>query len=248
VRITKKNAVAVLACVALCAWAPKQSHVDVRSIGIIAAVGETCMFERVTDRPFEWIGPPDTSFLDISDWGIDDEVTKSVEAVLAPDYRVQSIVIEPQGFDTWTNGSLARRIRELPVPETQVDAYLLILRDWRGDDIDNSDHQLAGLGIYRRDRARGRTRYGVFASYRLILMEPNRGGILASRAALLPRDRLPWLPVSATLWPRTQNELSEAQRRALQIDFLKLIDATLPVTLLTLGLRSKIPAPSSEEH
>ena len=233
---------AVLAGFLLSAWTPKPLHVGINSIGIIAALGDTCMFERVTDAPFQWIRPPKANFLEISDWGIDDELTKAVEVALAPRYLVQSTAIEHQGFDTWTNATLSRRIRELPVPETPVDAYLLILRDWRGDDIGNSDHQLAGLGLYRRDQPSGRTRYGVFASYRLILMEWNRGRILASRAALLPSGRLPWTAASSALWPRTQNDLSDAQRDTMHRAFLKLIDTTLPATLSKLGLQVRHPS------
>jgi hypothetical protein len=226
---------ATLAAVLLGAWAPKPPHVDIKSVGIIAAVGDTCMFEHIRNARFEWIGSPEASFLEISDWGIDDTVAKAVTAALSPRYRVQLIAIEHQDFNTWTYNSLARRIRELPMPEIPVDAYLLILRDWRGDEIGNSDHQLAGLGVYRRDLLHG-ARNGVFASYRLVLMEPDQGRIVASRAALLPNGHLPCLPVSSALWAPTQNDLSAGQKRKLQADFLALIDETLPDTLGRIGL------------
>ena len=102
------------------------------------------------------------------------------------------------------------------MPETPVDAYLLILRDWRGDEIGDSDHQLGGLGFYRRDLRGGRQRYGVFASFRLVLMEPDHGGIIASRMTSLPNGHLPWMAVSPALWPRTQNYLTGVQREQLQ--------------------------------
>src|SRR5204863_8451847 len=124
--------------------APKPPHLDIKSIGIITAVGDTCMFEHVIEKPFDWIGPPQASFLEISDWGIDDEVTKAIEAALGPEHRTQSIAIEHQDFDTWTYDFLTRRIRELPAPETAVDAYLLILRDWRDEVIDRSNQRLGG--------------------------------------------------------------------------------------------------------
>jgi len=197
------------------------------------------MFERVTNRPFEWIGPPKAGFLEISDWGIDDEVTKAVTATLAPAYSVQAIAIEHQDFDTWTYQSLSRRIRELPVPETPVDAYLLILRDWRADDIGRSNHQVGGLGLYRRDFTHGRARYGLFASYRLVLMEPDQGHIIASRAALLPNGQLPWMRASPTLWPRTQNDLTDAQDKTLHAEFLALIGESLSATLRQLGLATR---------
>ena len=195
------------------------------------------MFEQVSDRPFEWIGPPEASFLEISDWNIDDDVTKMITAALEPRYSVQAIAIEDQVFDTWTYDLLSRRVREMPVPETPVDAYLLVLRDWRADVIGGSVHQLGGLGIYRRDLPRGGKRVALFASYRLVLMEPEHGGILVSRAALLPDGRLPTLPVSSSLWPLTQNDLTDAQRKALQHDILQLLAESLPTTLRQMGLR-----------
>jgi hypothetical protein len=237
--MTVARSVVLLAlCLILCAWVPKPPRRDINSIGIIAAVGGTCLFEHVSDAAFESIGPPEATFLEISDQGIDDAVTNIVATRLSPRYRVQPITIEHQDFDTWTYESLARYIRGLPVPEAPVDAYLLILRDWRSDEIGGSDHPLAGLGLYRRD-FRGSQRYGVFASYRLVLMEPERGGIVASRAALLPDGHLPSLPAASWLWPRTQNNLTGAQRDALHADFLKLINESLPGALKQLGFATK---------
>jgi hypothetical protein len=215
----------------------KPQQPNVRSIGIIAALGDTCMFERVPNSRFEWIAPPEASFLEISDWGIDDAVTRAIAATLGAHYRVQNIVIEHQDFDTWTYESLAKYIRELPVPEISVDAYLVVLRDWRADEIGGSDHQVAGLGIYRRDMRDGDKRFGVFASWRLVLVDPDSGNVIASRPALLADGGLPWLPAAPALWPRTQNDLTDAQRRTLQADFLTLINATLPRTLRQVGLR-----------
>jgi hypothetical protein len=234
---TFRATVAIFAAVFFCAWAPRAPHVEIRSLGIIAAVGDTCMFEHVRNAPFEWIGPPQTGFLEISDWDLDDAVTKAIAADLDARYEIQSIAIEHQDFDTWTWATLARRIRELPVPETPVDAYLLILRDWRRDEIGRSNHQVAGLGLYRRDLRGGRELTGAFASYRVVLMDPENGNIIASRIAVLPDGQLPWTPISPLLWPRTQNDLTDAQRETLHHDFLKLFDATLSNTLRHLGLR-----------
>jgi hypothetical protein len=214
--------------------APTLSHV--KSIGIIASVGDTCMFERVPASRFGWIAPPQATFLEISDWGIDDTVTAEITKRLSARYKVQGIAIEHQDFDTWTWDTLGKFIRELPVPEVPVDAYLLVLRDWRGDGIGHSVHKVGGLGLYRRDLVGGNEKLGVFASYRLVLMDAENGNILASRTALMPDGSLPWLPAARAFWPHTQNDLSDAQRRELQADFLKLIGQTLPDALGRIGL------------
>lgn len=220
------------------AGAPPE-HRAIRSIGIIAALGDTCMFEHVRDGNFAWIAPPQASFLEISDWGIDDAVTSRIATLLGADVAVQPIAIAHQDFDTWSDASIGRHIRELPIPETPVDAYLLVLRDWRPDAIGGSDDALGGLGLYRRDFNQGRERLGVFASWRLVLADPDRGGIIASVPALLPKGRLPWLPAPRTLWPRTQNDISEIERRQLRSNFLQLIDRSLPGTLEKIGLQPR---------
>lgn len=222
---------------ALGAVAPAPAQTHIHSLGLIIALGDTCMFERVPDSRFEWIAPPEASFLEISDWGIDEHVTNAITKSLATHYRVQAIEIEHQDFDTWKYESLARHIRELPIPEKPVDAYLVVLRDWQGDAIGGSDHQLGGLGLYRRDLPHGGEQLGAFASYRLVLADPDSGEAIASRAATLPDGRLPWLSASPALWPHTPNDLADAQRGTLRSDFIKLIDETLPRTLREIGLK-----------
>lgn len=226
----------LLAIFACCPATAKPAHIH--TLGVIAALGGTCMFERVPDRPFEWIAPPEASFLEISDWGLDDAVTRRIARLLGPRIDVQTIYVSQQDFETWTDASLARRIRELPLPETPVDAYLLVLRDWRGDEIGNTNHRVGGLGLYRRDFSGSRVRFGVFASYRVILADPETGQIFAEVPALLPNRKLPWLPAAPTLWPPTQNDLTAAQQRVLHSDFLELIDATLPRALRQIGLHA----------
>jgi hypothetical protein len=233
---------ALLALFALCesgvsiARVPAPTLAHVKSIGIIASIGDTCMFERVPASRFEWIAPPQASFLEISDWGIDDTVTTEITKLLSARYKVQGIAIEHQDFDTWTWETLRRFIRELPVPEVPVDAYLLVLRDWRAEGIGHSDHQVGGLGLYRRDLHDGGERLGAFASYRLVLMDAENGNLLATRPAIMPDGSLPRLHAARALWPRTQNDLNDTQRRELQTDFLELIGETLPNALGRIGL------------
>jgi hypothetical protein len=193
------------------------------------------MFERVPGTALDWIEPPQASFLEISDWNIDNEVTNTIAKQFKPPYRLQPIAIEHQDFDAWTYSSLARHIRELPIPETPVDAYLLVLRDWQRDGIGNTDHQVGGLGLYRHDRPGGLRRFGAFASYRLVLLDANTGDLIASHPAVLHDRRLPWLPASASLWPPTPNDLNADQRGMLKSDFIELIDHTLPRALKQMG-------------
>lgn len=233
--ITCRVLVCCGAIIVLSGQARDPSLPKIKSIGVIAAIGDTCMFERIPDRPFAWIAPPQASFLGISDWGLDDEVTDAITKRLKTRYRVQTISFEHQDFDAWTYQSLARHIRELPLPETPVDAYLLVLRDWRHDDIGGTNHDVGGLGLYRRDVDRRAPRVGVFASWRLVLANPDNGSIIATLPALLPDGRLPWLPAAPSFWSRSQNDLTGTQRRTLRSDFAELVDASLPGTLKRMG-------------
>ncbi len=229
-------ALAGFALIALCAanaytgTVPGPERAKIKSIGIIAAIGDTCMFVRVRSGLLDAIRPPAASFLEISDWGLDERVSDLVTKILGKRLQVQTIAFEHQEFDTWTYAQLARHIRELPEPETPVDTYLLILREWRGDSIGGGASELAGLGLYRRDNGSVH-RMGAFAAYRLVLLDADDGSLIATREAVTASGRLPWLAAERTLWPPTQNDLSPAQRAMLQADFVRLIDQSLPRAL-----------------
>jgi hypothetical protein len=202
-------------------------HTRIKTVAIISAVGESFMFEHVRAAPFEWIGAPDTSFLEISDWGMDDLVSREATMVLSKRFAVKPVKYEEADFDTWTWASLPRTIRELPLPEDDIDAYVLILRDWHPDEIGHSVHQIAGLGLYKRDLAG----LGVYAAYRIVVVDAHTYEVIASRRALTTDGRLPWGPTGPSLWPKTQNDVTDAQKTTLQAGLNALIDHTLAPTL-----------------
>jgi hypothetical protein len=202
------------------------AHTKIKTVAIISAIGETFMFEHVRATPFEWAGSPDTSFFEISDWGVDDLVNREATSVLSKRFSVKPVKYEEADFDTWTWASLLRTIRALPLPEDDIDAYVLILRDWRPDEIGHSVHQVAGLGLYRRDG-----RAGTFAAYRIVVVDAHTYEVLASREALSSEGRLPWTPTGPSLWPKTQNDVTDAQKTTLQSGLNALIEMTLVSTL-----------------
>jgi len=214
------------------------AHTKIKTVAIISAIGETFMFEHVRASPFEWIGPPETSFLEISDWGLDDLVTREATAALSGRFSVKPVTYDEAEFDTWTWPMLVRHIRELPLPEDDIDAYVVILRDWRGDEIGNSVHQVAGIGAYWREY-RARPKLGVFASYRIVIIDAHNYDILASRAVLTAGGSLPWTPLAPSLWPTTQNNLTEHQTASFRSEVTALIDKTLVQSLLDMGLAGR---------
>lgn len=201
----------------------------IKSIAVISAIGRSFMFEQVTDSPLEWLGPPDTSFLEIADWGLDWRVTREAMQTLSKTYVIKPVEFQEADFDTWTWPTLLEHIDELRLSAQDIDAYVVILRDWCGDDIGGSVQQIAGLGLYRRDGDRQRS--GVFACYRIAVIDARDDSILASRAVLTAKGNLPWVSAGRALWPGTQNDLSAAQKSVLENDVRGLIDGTLTPTL-----------------
>jgi len=207
----------------------------IKTVAVISALGDTFLFERISAKDFEWLGPPDSHFLEISDWAIDPAVTQTVSAALAKRFTVKPIVFRPADFSTWDYSNLKTATLGLN-GDPAIDAYVLILRDWRPDEIGYSVHWLGGLGLYRKERPSGRPKTGVFASYRIVVVDALTGDTIISRAAQLPNNALPWLPEDAALWPKTQNDLTDAQRATLSAAETKLIDATLLRTLVQMNL------------
>jgi len=207
----------------------------IKTVAVISALGNTFLFERVPDKTFAWLGPPDSHFLEISDWRIDPSIEKTVSTALAGRFTVKPIVFRPADFSTWDYSNLKSAALGLN-GDPAIDAYVLILRDWRPDAIGYSVHWLGGLGLYRKDRMNGHPKVGVFASYRIVVVDALTGDTIASRPALLPNDKLPWLPVGPTLWPKTPNDMTNAQRAELSTAETKLIEATLLPTLAAMRL------------
>jgi hypothetical protein len=212
--------------------APEQLR-HFRTVAVISALGNSFQFERVPDTSFEWLHAPDSRFLETSDWGIDPLVEKTLTENLSRRFKVEPIAYRPADFSTW-NATLLRRATLDLNGDPGIDAYVVVLRDWRHDEIGESVHRLGGLGLYRRD---GReAKYGVYASYRIVVVDALTGAVLASRAAVLSNGALPWLPAGAALWPKTPNDLSGAQRSILAADEKKLVGATLLRTLIQMNL------------
>ena len=198
----------------------------IRTIGIVSDIGHSFVFEQVRERRAEWFGPPDSHFLETSDWGLDAHANELARTALGPRLTVKPVAFVPADFSSWDYALLKHATLDLNA-DPAIDAYVLILRDVCGDAIGHSVHALEGLGLYRRG-----TKLGLFACYRIVVVDALTGDTLASRAA--GTQGLPWLPVA--FWPRTPNDLTAPQSAALAGLETKLIDATLPPALAGLGL------------
>ena len=142
----------------------------IRTVAVISALGNSFVFERVTDTPFAALTPPDSKFLEISDWALDPLIAKETTAALARRFTVKTIVFRPADFSTWDYALLKSSALNLN-GDPAIDAYVLILRDWHWDEIGHGAHALGGLGFYRRDKPNGRSKFAVFASYRIVVVD-----------------------------------------------------------------------------
>ena len=122
----------------------------IHTVAVLSALGQSFAFERVPDTAFEWLGPPESSFLEISDWQLDAQIERATEAALAQRFVVKPVAYEPANFSSWSVALLRRAAFDLN-DDPAIDAYVLILRDWRADTIGDSVHEIGGLGLYRRD-------------------------------------------------------------------------------------------------
>jgi hypothetical protein len=241
VRHVKIAAALLLAAIFLGASGPYTARLSpqdlrgIRTVAVISALGNSFVFERVSDKQFALLAPPDSHFLEISDWALDQLIAKEVAAALAKHFTVKQIVFRPADFSTWDSSLLKQAALDLN-GDPAIDAYVLILRDWHWDEIGYGSHALGGLGFYRKDRETGHSKFAVFASYRIVVVDALTGDTIASREALLPDKTLPWLPTDASLWPKTQNDLTDEQRATLLADERKLVDATLLRTLVQMNL------------
>ena len=235
-RRTIAAATLCLASVVLAAAGPRLAPEQlrhIRTVAVISSLGNSFQFERVPDSAFEWLHAPDSRFLETSDWQIDPLVAKTLRENLSKRFKVEAIAYKPADFATW-NAALLRRATLDLNGDPGIDAYVIVLRDWRRDEIGDSVHRLGGLGLYRRDGRK--SKYGIYACYRIVVVDALTGAMLASRAAVQPDGAMPWLPADAALWPKTPNDLSDAQRSALAADEKKLIGATLLRTLIQMNL------------
>src|SRR5208337_2467011 len=69
-------AAALLAAAALAAAGPYTTRLSpqdlhhIKTVAVIPVLGNSFLFRHVKNSPFEWLGPPDSHFLEISDWGL----------------------------------------------------------------------------------------------------------------------------------------------------------------------------------
>jgi len=229
---------ALLCAFALSASGPYRTQLSaqdlrhIRTVAVISAVGSSFAFEHVRNRELEWLGPPDSHFLEISDWELDPLITNEVTAALKPRFAIKPVAFESADFSSWNIWLLKRAALGLN-GDPDIDAYVFILRDRQSDAIGFSIHALDGLGLYRNDSAAGVT---VYACYRLVVVNAYTGETIASRRGLLSNGAAPTISAKPDLWPHTQNDLTEAQRRTILADEKNLIEATLLRTLKEMNL------------
>ena len=240
---------ALLLAVTACA-APEPKTSGIKTIGIVSAMGDTVVYQRVGAVPSH----SETTSGDTSSWQLDDFVTNAIKAKLSARYTIVSIDADraalrrPRKTDdalAFEPGpSVAQRLRAALKPGTPpVDAYLVVAAETAKDFIGPTPQRLTGLAIYRRAGS-GLQIYAVCDIY---LIDAHSFRIIDTASLRLERDRMfgggletverPYRPLSKTLARETRwDEFSDAQRKLIAAAFQNLLLDSLDFTLKDMKL------------
>jgi hypothetical protein len=240
----------LLAAVPACSTPSAPPVAQIRTIGVVSAIGDTVAYQRVGAVPSH----SETTWGDTAAWQLDDYVVETVKAKLASRYTVAPVDADPAALRrprqpddalAFERGpSVTERLRTALKPATPpVDAYLVIAAESDKDFIGGTNHHLTGLAIYRR----AGSGLQVYAVCDLFLVDAHSFKIIASAPLRLERDRMFGGAVSTTERPyRTLDrslqhdtrwdQFTEADRLVIDVAFKNLLRDSLGYTVQDMKL------------
>jgi hypothetical protein len=241
---------AVSACTASSGPAASPAAPEIKTIGIVSAIGETVIYQRVGGVPSH----TETTWGDTLSWQLDDYVAETIKARLAPRYNIAPVDADPAALRrprhaddalTFEPGpSVADRLRTALKPGTPpVDAYLVVMAESDKDFIGGTNHRLTGLAIYRR----AGSGLQIYAVCNMFLVDAHSFKIIASAPLRLERDRMfggavstverPYRPLDRSLQRDTRwDQFTETDRILIDVAFKNLLRDTLEYTLRDMKL------------
>jgi hypothetical protein len=249
--LMKKIAVLCLVLViSACRTAPvsSDSAANIKSIGVVSAIGDTLTFTVVGTTVFT----NDTTASPIENWGIDDFIVGSITKTLKGGYDVRPVSYDKIPFLNWNGpgppitgndfGEFGNIVRSA-VGSQNLDAYVVVVNYSARDQIGDTNQSLYGLGLYRRNFL-GARKVSVYAAYQVVIVDGHTfevightPGLLPARGELgLPTDKIAFLRVHSDWWADSLDAMSDKQKQQLEVGLKKLLDQSLNKALGDLKL------------
>jgi hypothetical protein len=212
--------------------ADKKPYKTVNAIGLVSAIGDELEMEHQGFLSHDKHGMP------VNDWQIDARMENDIRAALDKRFTVRPVTLDRNAlYDTHILDSGNKIATLFPglKPTPDVDAYLVAMKI----------SIYPALGIFNWNPVAGEPGTKVYANYVLVLLDAHTLKILS----LYPGTRTPDHPsaqpsemVGNDLWPDAPPALSPNQATQIRLTLERLIDETVPETLMHMGLTGMMPA------
>ena len=231
--LTRQIILCVVLLLAACATMPGglTNLEHVRTVGLVSAIGSKFSVQKVGLTAFT----NDLKEIPIDSWGIDEYVAGKTRAMLNRRYDVRPTTHNKAPFAPRRFRASADLVRTDVSPQG-LDAYIVI--ETGSDQYAETNQILHGLGIVEGQRF-GPNYYGIFALYRVAIIDGHEFKLIGDTYASLPAERGTWplhglhRDVDQSWWPAS---LDAASNPKFNTVVHELIDRSLPGTLQKLQL------------
>jgi hypothetical protein len=215
-------------------------YADIRSLGIVSAIGDSIEFASVGSFG---IGLDEPRMPAPADWNIDGHIEALMRGNLSSQFTVKdagearSALLQASLFTP--DGKARDTLTELPARD-DLDAYLVVLKHPRNFQGMNC----AGLDVCRFGGLMHATNF-LGADYVVVLVDAHTRKVLAWHVGVTSPQFAMELPVEEIgdeLWPKAPPQASAGQLEQVHGDFVRLIDDSVPETLLHMLLTGKMIA------
>jgi hypothetical protein len=167
--------VGVFAFVGAAAAADDAKHANIKTIGVIAALGDTLYNVRVGSTAFG--NARDT--MDVADWKLDAFVTAETTQLLSGRFEIKPVTYDradftpkPSEWRGWSELDVEDVIgRAKPSDGVAVDAYLVVHNQILNDMFAVTNQRFYAAGLHHRSGLFGDTMQGIFVAAMVVLVD-----------------------------------------------------------------------------
>lgn len=224
-------------CAALLLAAPARAgddYHDIHTIGVVSVIGSELTVKGIgvtvfgNDAHAEYVGR----------WNLDATVTQWIAAALSPRFKVKPLAVAPERRLDCDDVLLC--VTDA-VRQEDVDAFLVVY-PFPVDDPLGTNQRLRGLGLYRKAGLFGDAICGMYAMYRVAVIDAKSGSEIDGATARLPTGDFlgrawPWVKMEDEYWPeRGFDALDNARKQTVEERLTRLVEVSLPMALHGVGL------------